>query len=136
VPRCERLGTRPRRPIGALQSSRSGGNSAKYIDTRNACHGGCARLSHDWNQNRAKAETDEISMTPIDEIRALVFHSRSRIAQDRGALRRMAEELSYTDQIIERATLAYNVSLWTLEKFERSQFNLRLSAPNPPRPGA
>jgi hypothetical protein len=93
-------------------------------------------LSHDWNQNRAKAETDEISMTPIDEIRALVFHSRSRIAQDRAALRRMAEELSYTDQVIERATLAYNVSLWTLEKFERSQFNLRLSAPNPPRPGA
>jgi hypothetical protein len=35
-------------------------------------------------------------------------------------LKRLAQELSYTDQVIERATLAYNVSLWTLEKIERS----------------
>jgi predicted nucleic acid-binding protein len=59
-------------------------------------------------------------MAQFDEIRRLAFESRSRIAEDRAALRRLAQELSYTDQVIERATLAYNVSLWTLEKFERS----------------
>jgi hypothetical protein len=35
-------------------------------------------------------------------------------------LQRLTQELSHTDQVIERATLAYNVSLWTLEKIERS----------------
>jgi hypothetical protein len=59
LPRCERLGTRPRSPIGALQSNRLGGNSAKCIDGRTACHGECARLSRDWNQNRAKIETGD-----------------------------------------------------------------------------
>jgi predicted nucleic acid-binding protein len=71
-------------------------------------------------------------MAQVDKIRPLVSQSRSRIAQDQAALRRMAEELSYTDQVIVRATLAYNVSLWTLEKIERSQSNSRLNAPNPP----
>jgi predicted nucleic acid-binding protein len=73
-------------------------------------------------------------MAQVDEIRQLVSQSRSRVAKDRAVLQRLARELSYTDQVIGRATLAYNVSLWTLEKFERSQFNLRLSAPNPPPP--
>jgi len=71
-------------------------------------------------------------MAQFDEIRRIASESRSRIAEDRAALRRLAQELSYTDQVIERATLAYNVSLWTLEKFERSQSNSRLNAPNPP----
>ena len=70
-------------------------------------------------------------MAQVDEIRRLVSASRSRITEDRAMLQRMARELSYTDQVIERATLAYNVSLWTLEKFERSQSNSRLN--NPPR---
>ena len=66
-------------------------------------------------------------MAQVDEIRQLVSQSRSRVAKDRAMLQRLAQELSCTDQVIERATLAYNVSLGTLEKFERSQFNLRLS---------
>jgi chitodextrinase len=75
-------------------------------------------------------------MAQVDEIRRLVSESRSRIAEDRAALQRMAQKLSYTDQVVERATLAYNVSLWTLEKIERSQSNSRLDAPNPRPPRA
>jgi hypothetical protein len=77
-----------------------------------------------------------LAMAQVDEIRRLVSESRSRIAEDRAALRRMAQKLSYTDQVVERATLAYNVSLWTLEKIERSQSNSRLNARNPPPPHA
>jgi chitodextrinase len=75
-------------------------------------------------------------MAQVDEIRRLVSESRSWIAEDRAALQRMAQKLSYTDQVVERATLAYNVSLWTLEKIERSQSNSRLDAPNPRPPRA
>jgi hypothetical protein len=45
-------------------------------------------------------------------------------------LQRLTQELSHTDQVIERATLAYNVSLWTLEKIERSH-SPRSAAPWP-----
>jgi predicted nucleic acid-binding protein len=68
-------------------------------------------------------------MAQFDEIRWLASKSRSRVAEDRAALRRLAQELSYTDHVIERATLAYNVSLWTLEKVERS-YSRRSAAPS------
>jgi len=65
-------------------------------------------------------------MASFEEIRQLVSDCVSRIAADRAVLKRITEELSYTDQVIQRATLAYHVSLWTLEKLERSQSNSRL----------
>jgi hypothetical protein len=52
-------------------------------------------------------------------------------------LQRMAQELSQTWQVIERATLAYHVSLWTLEKIERNKFNSYLNDRNsPPLPAS
>jgi len=96
--------------------------------TARACHAIGTKIAP-----RSKPATARggLAMAQVDEIRRLVSASRSRITEDRAMLQRMARELSYTDQVIERATLAYNVSLWTLEKFERSQSNSRLN--NPPR---
>lgn len=71
-------------------------------------------------------------MAGFEDIRRLVSECRSRIAVDRAALQRIAQELSYTDHVIERATLAYHVSLWTLEKIDQSVSNSRLYGPNPP----
>jgi hypothetical protein len=54
-----------------------------------------------------------------------------RIAADRAMLQRMAQELSYTHQVIKRATLAYHASLLALRKVEPSQINSPLNGPNP-----
>jgi hypothetical protein len=63
-------------------------------------------------------------MVRFDEI-------RRRIEADRAMLQRMAQELSYTDQVIKSATLAYHASLLILGKVEPSQINSRLNGPNP-----
>ena len=47
-------------------------------------------------------------MASFEEIRQLISECHYRIATDRAALQRMAQELSYTDQVIKRGTLAYH----------------------------
>jgi hypothetical protein len=65
------------------------------------------------------------------DIRWLISKSHSRIEADRAMLQRMAQDLSETYRLIERAKFAYQASLWTLEKIERYKFNSHLNDPNP-----
>jgi hypothetical protein len=64
------------------------------------------------------------------DIRWLISKSHSRIEADRAMLQRMAQDLSETYRLIERAKFAYQASLWTLEKIER--YKSYLNDPNPP----
>jgi len=51
-------------------------------------------------------------------------------------LQRLAQELSKTNRVIERAKFAYHASLWTLEKIERNNFNSQPNDPKPPLPAS
>jgi hypothetical protein len=74
-------------------------------------------------------------MARFEDVIQLISKCHYRIAEDRAALQRLAREPSYTHYVIERATLAYHVSLWTLEKIERSQSISHLNAASsPPEP--
>jgi hypothetical protein len=57
-------------------------------------------------------------MPTLGEVRELIARSRLLVQSDRAYLRRLNHELAKTQSVIERASVAYTVSDWLLQKID------------------